>query len=153
MKTGEFVPLAEELFGATLAPFGFTCAGSRYAIFHRQIARDVFHVIQPDQGTRGVWFDIRVFPTSPQFQVDFQECFPDRLGGTNDAWGHLNSRTGVGLEQEQFNCKSEEIMRRRFERTIANLLVIHAIPYLDQFTTVKSMLSILRGPFVRFRDG
>ena len=146
----QFDKLARELFGAVLSPHGFSCELSRHCTFTRQIGDDIVHVIMPDPGTRCAWYDIQVFPTSPRFHDDFAERFPDSLGNTLDVWGKLSETAGIGMDQQQFNCKYESNMRNRFEKTVAGLLVNTAIPFLDTIQTYDDMLPHLRGPFARF---
>lgn len=52
----------------------------------------------------------------------------------------------LGLDQQQFNCKSEENLRQRFESTVKPLLLTKAIPYLDRIQTVQDMLPLIKHP-------
>jgi len=152
MKHESFDELARELFGSVLVPQRFSCEASRRCTFTRKIGEDVFHVIMPDPGTRCAWYDIHVFPTSPQFHEDFVARFPDDLGNTLDVWGKLSETDGVGMGQQRFNCKNESNMRNRFDRTVRRLLVETAIPFLDSIQTFQDILPHLRGPFSRFTE-
>jgi|LakMenE18May11ns_1017448.scaffolds.fasta_scaffold9065075_1 hypothetical protein len=149
----QFDKLARELFGAVLSPYGFSCNESKRCTFVRQISDDVFHIILPDPGPRCTWYDVNVFPTSPKFYADFAEKFPDDLGFTLDSWSKLSESAGVGMDQQQFNCKYESNMRNRFAQTVALLLTDVAVPFLDRIQTYKDILPHLRGPFSRFKNG
>lgn len=146
----QFDKLARELFGTILSPHGFSSEASQHCTFTRRIGDEVVHVIMPDPGTRCAWYDIHVFPTSPRFHDDFFDRFPDSLGNTLDVWGKLSESAGVGMDQQQFNCKYDTNMRERFDKTVAGLLLNTAIPFLDQFKTIDDILPHLRGPFARF---
>ena len=146
----QFDKLARELFGSVLSSHGFTCEASGHCTFTRQVSDDIFHVIMPDPGTRCAWYDIHVFPTSPRLHDDFAERFPDSLGNTLDSWGMLSETAGIGMDQQQFNCKYESNMRDRFEKTVVGLLKNTAIPFLDAIQSYGDMLPHLRGPFARF---
>jgi hypothetical protein len=143
MTLKQFDKLANELFDAVLTPLGFKNEGSLHCTFHRRISADVYHVILPDPGSRVAWFDVKVFPTSPAIEPGFASMFPDELGLPTDSWSYLSAR-GVGLDHEQFNSKSEENLRRRFELTVKPLLLTQAIPYLDGIRTVADMIPLLK---------
>ena len=149
----QFHKLARELFGNVLKPHGFSCSESRNCTFVRQISNDVFHIILPDPGAQCAWYDINVFPTSPKFYDDFVVKFPDDLGFTLDSWSKLCETAGIGMDQQQFNCKYESNMRNRFEKTVIALLEDVAVPFLDTIQTYEEILPHLRGPFTRFKNG
>ena len=149
----QFDKVARELFGSVLNPHGFSCDQSKRCTFVRMIDVDVFHIIMPDPGTRCAWYDINVFPGSPRFYDDFAEKFPDDLGFTLDSWSKLSESAGIGMDQQQFNCKYESNMRNRFEKTVIGLLENVAIPFLDTIQTYEDILPHLRGPFTRFKNG
>lgn len=153
MTSREFDRIAREVFGNVLAPHGFSCADSKRCTFVRTHGDDVFHVIMPDPGTRFTWYDVNVFPTSPRLHVDFDDRFPDDLGNTLDVWGKLNDRTGIGMVQARFNCKTEDNFRSRFDINVAPLLVSAAIPFLDTIHTYDDLLPHLRGPFAAYNRG
>ncbi|MDB4766172.1 hypothetical protein OAG71_00645 [bacterium] len=148
----QFDKLARELFSRVLEPHGFSCEESKRCTFVRPVGDDVFHIILPDPGTRCAWYDINVFPTSPRFYIDFAEKFPDDLGFTLDSWSKLSETAGIGMDQQQFNCKYESNMRNRFEKTVVKLLENVAIPFLDTIQTYEDILPHLRGPFTRFKN-
>ena len=149
----QFDKLARELFSSVLNPHGFFCEESKRCTFVRPVNDDVFHIILPDPGTRCAWYDINVFPTSPKFYDDFAAKFPDDLGFTLDSWSKLSETAGIGMDQQQFNCKYESSMRNRFEKTVIGLLENVAIPFLDTIQTYEDILPHLRGPFTRFKNG
>lgn len=103
------------------------------------------HIILPDLGRSGGWYDVKVFPASPLLDPQFEECFPDDLALPTDSWSYLSER-GLGPSQETFNCKHEDNMRRRFQKTVGPLLITKAIPYLDRIRTIEDMLPLIRHP-------
>lgn len=143
MTPKQFDKAALKLFGSVLQEHGFSSEGSRYCTFHRKASDEVYHFIIPDPGSRGAWYDIKVFPASPALDPLFTEHFPDDLGIPSDSWSRLSER-GVGLDQGRFNCKSEENFENRFEKTVRDLLVSTAIPFLDQFRQVADMLPVIK---------
>jgi len=142
MKPSQFDKLARVHFGRVLEPYGFSCARSRFATFHRKATGDVFHFIMPDAGTRGAWYDVKVFASTPALDPTFQDDFPE-VGIPSDIWSQL-SEHGIGMRQTQFNCKSEENMVRRFERTVAPALVNVAVPFLDGIQTLEDLIPHIR---------
>src|SRR5437762_1890254 len=103
MTERQFDSLAVEMFTSVLVPRGFTNEGSKGCTFYRVIEDDVYHVIIPDMGSRGVWYDIRVFPHSPRIYPLFALRFPDNLGIPTDSFSCLSERE-VGLTQQTFPC-------------------------------------------------
>lgn len=148
MKPDRFDKIAKELFGRTLEPLGFSCLGSNTSVFHRKAGHDIYHLVMPDLGTRGVWYDVKVFPFWAKFDPLFVKNFPDSLGVPTDVFCFLSER-GIGPDQRQFNCKSEESFRSGFEKTVKPLLASVAVPYLDQFHNVLDLLPEVRSPLHR----
>ncbi|MBX7059960.1 MAG: hypothetical protein K1X75_18000 [Leptospirales bacterium] len=149
MNEAEFDKLANELFGDALLPHGFTSEGSRFCTFHRKAKanEDVHHLIMPDIGSRGVWYDIKVAAVSPKLDPLFDKKFPDEIGMfTNNL---LSKYDGVGITQQQFNCKTEENFRRLFEKDVRPLLENQAIPFLDKIQTIGDLLPLITIDFVR----
>jgi hypothetical protein len=147
MTPKQFNAVAKELFGETLGEFGFTSERSSYSVFYRPAENGVWHVISADQGTRGAWYDVKVFATCECLEPEFEKRFPDELGIPMDANCYLSSIRGISVAQEQFNCKSEENFRSRYEKTVKSLLINKAVPYLAQFNSLESILPHIRNPF------
>jgi hypothetical protein len=145
MTPKQFDKIASDLIGGVLAPAGFSKEKSRFCTFYRKVSEEIYHVILPDLGTRAAWYDVKVFPASPLLDPMFDAQFPDDLGLPTDSWSYLSER-GVGLEQQTFNCKSEDNLRRRFEMTVKPLLLQKAIPYLDQISTIEDMIPLIKNP-------
>ena len=143
MTPKQFDHTAVALFGSALGPHGFSSDKSRFCTFYRKASAEVYHIILPDLGSRGAWYDVKVFPASPVLDPLFESQFPDDLGIPTDNWSYLSDR-GIGLDQERFNCMSEENFRRRFNGTVKDLLLKHAIPYLDRIQTVQDILPLIR---------
>ncbi len=145
MTPKQFDKAVLKLFGPVLMEQGFTSEGSRCCTFYRKASSEVYHFLVPDPGSRGAWYDIKVFPSSPALDPLFAERFPDDLGIPSDSWSYLSER-GVSLDQGRFNCKTEENFVNRFEKTVRKLLTDTAIPYLDQLQQVTDMLPIIKRP-------
>ncbi|EDL60367.1 hypothetical protein [Gimesia maris] len=148
MTPKQFDKVARQLFAGVLSAYGFTCEGSRYCTFYRKYSDELFHFVLPDLGTHGTWFDVKVFPASPLLDPLFQEDFPDDVGIPTDSYSYLSER-GIGLDQEKFNCKTEENMRHRFEASVRPALEDRAIPYLDQFCSIDDIVPVLSNPIFR----
>lgn len=148
MTPKAFDKLARELFSATLTPLGFSCENSRTCTFYRALGNGMWHIVMPDLGTRGAWYDVKVFPCCESLEPLFTARFPDELRVPTDSFCYLSSK-GVGHSQEQFNCKSEENFRNRYQRTVGPLLAQFAIPYLDAIRNLEEMVPLIRSPLYR----
>lgn len=146
MTPKQFSTIAKGLFGPTLKPFGFSTERSSHAVFYRSAGNGVWHIVSADLGTRGAWYDVKVFATHESLEPVFDSRFPDGLGIPMDASCYLSTR-GISVAQEQFNCKSEENLRSRYEKSVKPLLLEKAVPYLDQFSTLENLLPYIRNPF------
>lgn len=148
MKPQQFDKLARAAFGSVLNEAGFTCDKSRHCTFYREATDGFYHVVLPDLGTRGAWYDVKVFAFSELLDPRFADRFPDDLGIPTDLFCYL-APSGVGPDQTQFNCKSEENFTRRFESTVAPLLASVALPYLDRFRSLNDLLPEIRSPLFK----
>ncbi len=146
MTPKQFDKAVLKLFGPLLQEHGFTSEGSRYCTFHRKASDEVYHFISPNPMRGGTRYRVMVFPASPVLDPLFAEQFPDDLGIPSDSYSYLSER-GVGLDQVQFNCKSEENFVNRFDKTVRNLLTEKAIRYLDQFRSVEDMIPVIKHRF------
>ena len=79
MKASSFDKIARELFGNVLHPFWFSCTQSQASVFYREVAKDILHIVLPDLGTRGEWYDVKVYPFWKHFDPLFGRHFPDEL--------------------------------------------------------------------------
>jgi hypothetical protein len=144
MTAKEFDALAKETFGNSLTPLGFTCQGSSRCTFYRKLDNDVYHFVMPDIGSRGAWYDLKVFPHSPDIDPLFQQRFPDDLGIPTDSWCYLSESDGVSITQQHFHCKTEEGFRREFTKKVSQLFIRVGIPYLNRFESVEDVLPVIR---------
>lgn len=144
MTPKKFDRIANELFGDALKSHGFTSKESRYCTYYRKVSDEIFHVILPDLGTRSVWYDVKVFPTSPLIEPRFEELFPDDLGIPTDWFSYLHPVSGVGPDQEAFSCETEEDLRRSFENKVRPALIQKALPYLGRIETLSDLVPIIR---------
>lgn len=146
MTDNIFDAIATELFGSILAPLGFSCNMSKHCTFYRHIEGGVYHFIMASIGSRGSWYQVFVFPHSPYIDPLFQDRFPDNVGIPTDSYSRLSEADGVNLTQQQFNCKAEGNFRHSFITTVAPLLLNVAVPYLDCFQSVASIIPAIRHP-------
>lgn len=144
MTPEQFDLTAKELFGHVLGPFGFVSNRSKYCTFYRKASEDIYHVVLPDLGTHGEWFDVKVYPASPLLEVLFDERFPDELGIPTDRFSYLHPVSGVGPDQEMYQCKTEAVFRQVFDEKIKPALVNKAIPYLEKVMSIDAMVPLIR---------
>ncbi len=149
MKAKDFDAKAKDLFAAVLSKYGFGSSKSAGCTFYRELPDDIFHLVMPDPGTQGVWFDVKVFATSPRFDPLFRGAFPDNLAIPADSFCYLNKRSGVGLQQQTFKCESAEHLDAAFEQEVAPLLVQKALPYLDAIRSVHDLLPLIKSKMYR----
>lgn len=147
MKQKEFDQLCLELFAPVLEPHGFSAQGSKYCTFHRKLSADIYNVVIPDMGSRGVWFDVKVAPVSPKLDPLFESKFPDSIGMFTP--NLLSKYDGVGITQQQFNCKYEENLRRVFKNEVEPLLREKAIPYLDSIKNLEDLMPFIRHDLIK----
>lgn len=145
MKGQQFWTTLEPLLGAVLRPHGFSSTGSSGATFHRVSPAGVYHLIAPDRGTGGDWFDVKVFATLPALDPLFKQQFPDNLGIPSDSFSYL-SRYGIGVDQMRFSCRTVRDLREEFDGRVRQLLETVALPYLDRLQTLQDALPTIRHP-------
>jgi hypothetical protein len=148
MTNRTFERIALELFGEVLCPAGFVHERSQHCTFYRKIQDDLYHVVLPDPGTRGVWYDVKVFPTSPVLEPLFEERFPDNLSVPSDSSCYL-SATGVGPDQETYHCRTEEGFRRNFSLHCKPALTSYGVPYLDAVIRFEDLVPLVGIPVFR----
>ena len=148
MTPSRFFRSARDLFAETLVPMGFSCERSNACTFYRLAGEGLWHIIMPDLGTRGAWYDVKVFPCFDRLQARFHDRFPDELGIPTDSFCYLSERS-VGLDQALFPCSTESHLRSCYVRTVSGLLGRVAVPYLSQFQTLGDVLPVIRNPLQR----
>jgi hypothetical protein len=146
MKESEFDQLAKKYFGEVLEPYGFSAEKSNYCDFYRHVGNEVYHVVSPSLGSRGTWFDVKVFFTSPLIEPEFDKRFPNELGVPSDLLSFLHPKTGVGPDQKQYRCRLEEGFIRNFNKEVKPALLKKAIPYLDGIASLQDMLPYVTNP-------
>jgi hypothetical protein len=132
-----------------LEPVGFSWAGSKIGTFHRQAGADIWHLIRPVRRVGLPQYEVQVFPHSPRIEPRFQELFPDDLSPPTDAWHKLHPTEGVGLSQEWYGCRTEEILLRDFAERVKPALLAHALPYLDRIATYEDLRPLILSPYYR----
>ena len=144
MTPAKFDKLATSLFGEVLEPKGFSSEKSRHCTFYRQVSDEIYHIVLPDKGRDGSWYDVKVFPASPAIDPMFEKEFPDYLGFPSAPHAYLHSITGVGPDQEQFHCRTDDGMKRNFDKKVQPALVDKAVPFLDRIRTLQDMIPVVK---------
>ena len=144
MKSGEFDKVAREAFADALHDAGFTARDSKLCTFHRKLSADIWHLIMPDPGTSGSWYDVKVFATSPRIEPLFDELFPDALGIPADVACYLHPEKGITQRQHQYHCRTPEGFRRNFDQLVRPALKAAAIPYLDGIDSLEALVPYIR---------
>jgi hypothetical protein len=147
MTPKKFDTLAKRYFGELLVPKGFSCSGSEAATFYRHVSPEVVHFVLVDLGSGGSWYDVKVFASSPKIEPEFEEKFPDSVGVPSGALCYLHPSSGVGPDQKRYSCKTEEDFVRVFDSEVAPAVETKAIPYLDQISSIQSLLPFIRHDF------
>lgn len=149
MKRKQFDRLVKELFAPVLEPEGFSTNQSKHCTFWRKTSTEIWHFILPDLGNHGEGYNVYVFPSSPVIHPLFDEKFPDDLSFPTHPNCYLSDSAGVGHHKQYFSCKTEERMRFGFGRKVENLLRKAAVPHLDSYIDMKSLLPDIHAPFGR----
>ncbi len=147
MKEKQFDLLAREHFGSVLKPKGFSVERSKYATFYKQVSDEIYHVVMPDLSSDGTWFDIRVFAISPLIEPQFDKLFPDELGIPSDSFSLLHPKTGVGLDQKKYPCRTEDGFVRNFNKLIVDALDNKALSYLSSIISLADLIPYIRHDF------
>lgn len=142
MGPKQFSSLVKMYFGKCLEPIGFDFFDLYNPLFHRSYD-NISHVIMPQLGSRGVWFDILVFVASPQIHHRFFTDFPNYVHDTSGGRCYLHPDTGVGFDQMTYRCRTQEGFIRNFRNLAQPALERHALPYLEQFRSVEDLQGLL----------
>ena len=143
MKFEKFSRISRKYFGELLHDYGFDTERDKSPIFYRKNAEDIYHIVSPKLGSRGVWYDINVFAHSPRISSDFYELFPKCVDIPSDLFSFLNPTTGVGFDQYMYRCRTEEGFIRNFEQLAKPAMIDFAIPYLDSIKTIESLVATI----------
>ncbi len=140
MTPKQFDREARDAFSGVLSSEGFESSASKHCTFYRQVTDDLWHLIVPDIGSRGVWYDVKVFATSSRIEPLFSERFPDELGVPADVCCYLDPTHGVGPRQYQYRCRTVEGFQRGFASLVRPALAEHALPYLEGITGLEALV-------------
>jgi len=143
MGPKKFTQMSRKYFGELLAKYNFTSTDGNSPIFYRINENDVYHIVVPDLGSRGVWFDMKVFSHSPELLDSFHQDFPDRLGVPSDSFSYLHPITGVGPDQKCYRCRTEEGFVRNFNQEAKPALEEFGLPYLDKIQTIDGVVATI----------
>ncbi len=149
MTLSEFKKLSKEYIGDYLQEFGFSCEGSKHALYNRKYSDDVYHFIWPQLNSHGTWFDVMVFAHSPKILEGFYDKFQDNLEVTSDVFSFLHPITGVGRDQKIYRCNYKEGFIRNFNQVAKPAIEKFALPYLDGIVTVEDVLNKIPDHFIK----
>ena len=135
--------MVRETFAPVLKEHGFECEASSRCTFYRKDQSGIYHIIMPDPMRRSAKYDIKVFPHHPLLDEDFESKFPDNLGISTGLFGYL-AKSGVGPDQEQYWCRTEEGFKRDFEKRVKDYLLESAVPFLNTINSWESMRKVIR---------
>ena len=141
ISTAKRYKLIKQCFGSVLEPKGFSTQDSKQSVFWRKTEGGIYHYITAWKSMRSPKYDIMVFAHSPLLDEDFDSKHPDNIGCPSN--GHLHSKSGVGMRGEQLFCRSEEGFIRDFEKRGVQMLVEHAVPFLDKIQTIDDLAPLI----------
>lgn len=144
MNPAAFDKIASASVAAVLAKRGFGSEGSKHCTFYRRVSPDIWHVVMPDPGSRGMWYDMKVFATSPKIEPLFDELFPDFLGIPADRYCYLDPVQGVTSRQYRYHCRTEDGFIREFDKIVGPSLLQHALPYLDRIQSIGDLVPLIQ---------
>ena len=145
LTSQQFGGIAKRLFGELLAPYGFTCDGTKWCTFYRKINEDVYHFVVPDKARSTPKYEVHVFPHSPLLRDDFHKLFPDEVGFITGA--SRLSKNGIGIRPEQYFCRTPEGFERDFNQKVKPYILEFALPYLEGITTIHDVAAAIKaGP-------
>ncbi|MFY0676058.1 MAG: hypothetical protein JXR18_02120 [Neptuniibacter sp.] len=141
ISTSKRYQLIKQCFESVLKSEGFSTDGSKKSVFWRKTDDNIYHYITAWKSMRSPKYDIMVFAHSPLLDEDFESKHPDNMGCPIN--GHLHSKFGVGMRNEQLFCRSEEGFIRDFNKRGAQMLVEHAVPFLDKIQTMNDLAPLI----------
>lgn len=143
MGPKKFTQMSRKYFGNYLKPYGFSTIRDSSPLYYRINENDVYHIISPRLGSRGVWFDIMVYSHSPLLEDTFHQDFPDKLGVPSDSLSYLDPITGVGFDQKCYRCRTEEGFVRNFNQQAKPAIEEFGLPYLDKLQTIDDVIATI----------
>ncbi len=143
MSPKTFSRLSREYFGTFLAPYGFLITDERSPLYYRINDNEIYHIVLPQLGSRGVWFDVNVFGHSPRLRENFYEEFPDSVTIPSDSFSYLHPKTGVGIDQKLYPSRTEEGFVRNFKNEAKPALEHFGLPYLDKLKTLDDVIATI----------
>ena len=143
MSPKTFSRLSRQYFGTFLAPYGFLTTRENSPLYYRINEHNIYHIISPRLGSRGVWFDIMVYGHSPQLRDTFNDDFPENLTVPSGGLSYLHPKTGVGIDQKLYRSRTEEGFVRNFKNEAKPALEHFGLPYLDKLKTLDDVIATI----------
>ena len=143
MGPKKFTHMSRKHFGNFLKLHSFSTIRDSSPLYYRINDNDIYHIISPRLGSRGVWFDIMVYSHSPLLEDTFLQDFPESLGVPSDSFSYLHPETGVGPDQKCYRCRTEEGFVRNFNQEAKPALQEFGLPYLDKIQTIDDVVATI----------
>lgn len=151
MTLKQFDEAVANVFGNILGEVGFKNHKSAGAVFYRKSGEDIYHVINCDLLRGGSQFDVKVFATAKSIEPNIEELLPE-VGIPSDSFCYL-SVDGIGMDQDLFGCKNNEVFARGSRKAL-NLIQTIAVPYLEKITNLRELVLLIRNPlYLAFAKG
>jgi hypothetical protein len=141
ISTAKRYSLIKQCFGVVLEPHGFTTQGSKTSVFWRKTEGGIYHYVVAWRALRSPKYDIMVFAHSPLLADEYSDRHPDQIGCPIS--GYLHGKHGVGMRSEQLFCRTEEGLLRDFEKRGKDMLIQHAIPFLNNIETLEDLAPLI----------
>jgi len=144
MGPKEFGDLSQKYFGSWLTTKGFEIdAIGQRPVYYRYSESEICQLIIPQLGGRGVWFDVLMFVGHKKLLPDFFLDFPNKVYDVTGGRCYLHPETGVGFDQYQYRCRTEEGFVRNFDQHAKPALEKFGIPYLDSLNKIDDLIKIM----------
>jgi len=143
MGPKKFTHMSRKYFGELLLKYGFSATDGDSPVFYRINQNDIYHIIFPMLGSRGVWFDLSVLGHSPILKDTSFENFPESVQDVTGGFSYLHPITGVGPDQKCYRCRTEEGFIRNFNQEAKPALEKFGLPYLDKLQTIDDVIATI----------
>ena len=147
MNNSNFIQLINQRCGDILHPHGFI-VNADDGIIYRRPSPMVFQFIVPTLMNSRERYKIFVYPSSPIVDPIIEEQITREMSIPTDVRSQLNEH-GVSAATDTFGCRDEAQFNFSFERRVKRLLIEKAVPFLDQFTSVESIVPFLHDDISR----
>lgn len=143
MSPKKFSLMSRKYIGTFLSLYKFEAIGEKSPLYYRVNENDIYHIVSPRLGSRGVWFDVMVYGHSPKLRDTFEQDFPEKLTVPSDSLSYLHPITGVGIDQEMYRCRTDEGFIRNFNQQAKPAIEKFGLPYLDKLKTLDDVIATI----------